>query len=149
MSKIWLQILASKETIKKAIELEIRNIDIYYDYDGVKKWANGEWNRNLKETEDYYNFIQEIEPIININFVKNKKLLSIPERNEVVDLAKKEAHCKIEKMNKNNSDRNIDEIKNINKASKKLNKKKLRRKRNFQQFELKKLPDYIRTIFEE
>ena len=52
-------------------------------------------------------------------------------------------------MNKNNSDRNIDEIKNINKASKKLNKKKLRRKRNFQQFELKKLPDYIRTIFEE
>jgi ribonuclease HI len=149
MGSVGSQILASKETIKKAIELEIRNIDIYYDYDGVKKWANGEWKRNLKETEDYYNFIQEIEPIININFVKNKKLLSIPERNEVVDLAKKEAHCKIEKMNKNNSDRNIDEIKNINKASKKLNKKKLRRKRNFQQFELKKLPDYIRTIFEE
>ena len=142
------QILASRETIKKAIDLEIRKIDIYYDYDGVKKWANGDWSRNLKETEDYYNFIQEIDPIIDINFIKNKNQL-IPEKNEVVNLAKKEANCIIEKSNKNHNDKNILESKNININQKKFIKKRILRNRNFKQFELKKLPDYIREIFEK
>ena len=148
LGSVGSQILASKETIKKAINLEIRNIVIYYDYDGVKKWANGDWSRNLKETEDYYNFIKEIEPIIDINFIKNKKISS-PEKNEVVNLAKKEAHCLIEKTNKNNKDENNVEIKNINTTSKKHIKKRIRRNRNFKQFELKKLPEYIKSIFEE
>ena len=149
MGAVGSQILASKETIKKAIDLEIKNIDIYYDYDGVKKWANGEWKRNLKETRDYYCFIQEIKPIMNINFIKNKEI-SIPEKNEVVNLAREEAHCIIEKpKNDDNDDENIVEKKSNNIKSKKHIKKRRLRNSHFKQFELKKLPDYIRTIFDD
>ena len=144
------QILASKETIKKAINLEIRNIDIYYDFDGIKNWANGDWSRNSKETEDYYNFIREIEPLININFIKNKKAPT-PEKNEVVNLAKKEAHnsSKIEKSKKIEKYENIAEKKKNSIIEKKHIKKRIFRRNNFKQFELQKLPDYIRKIVED
>ena len=140
------QILASKETIKKAINLEIRNLNIYYDYEGVEKWANGDWKRNLKETKDYYNFIQEITPIININFIKNKNNLS-DEKIEVANLAKKAAGNISNNDNTNNNDNNIFE-KGKNIIREKHIKKRLIRNYNLNKFELKKLPDYIKAIFE-
>ena len=141
------QILASKETIKKAINLEIRNIDIYYDYDGIEKWANGDWKRNLKETKDYYNFIQEISPIININFIKNKKNNPSNEKNEASYLAKKAAG----NISNNENINNIDNIstKGNNIIIEKHIKKRIIRNNNFNKFELKKLPDYIKAIFQE
>ena len=66
------EVLASKEVIKKAIELKIKNIDIYYDYEGIKKWATGEWKRNKEETKEYHDFFQKIKSIINVNFIKVK-----------------------------------------------------------------------------
>ena len=142
------QILASKETIKKAINLEIRNIDIYYDYDGIEKWANGDWKRNLKETKDYYNFIQEISPIININFIKNKKTNPSNEKNEASNLAKKAAGNISNNNDTNIIDNNIS-TKGNNIIKEKHIKKRIIRNNNYNKFELKKLPDYIKAIFKE
>ena len=90
------QILASQETVKKAIELGIKNINIYYDLDGIKKWATGEWKRNNDETMNYYNFFQKIKSKINIEFIKIKNKSST-ERNEVTKLSKEAAGiCVIE-----------------------------------------------------
>ena len=66
------EILASQETIKKAIELGIKNIDIYYDYQGIEAWALGDWKRNKVGTENYYDFFQKIKSKINVNFIKVK-----------------------------------------------------------------------------
>ena len=33
------EILACQETVKKAIQLGIKNLDIYYDYSGIEEWA--------------------------------------------------------------------------------------------------------------
>ena len=66
------EILASQETIKKAIELGIKNIDIYYDYQGIEAWALGDWKINKVGTENYYDFFQKIKSKINVNFIKVK-----------------------------------------------------------------------------
>ena len=66
------EILASQETIKKAIELGIKNMDIYYDYEGIERWAKGEWERNRTGTKNYHEFFQKIKSEIQINFFKVK-----------------------------------------------------------------------------
>jgi ribonuclease HI len=66
------EIIASQEIIKKAIELGIKNLDIYYDYEGIERWAKGEWNRNKPGTINYYEFFQKIKSEIKINFCKVK-----------------------------------------------------------------------------
>ena len=66
------EILASKETIKKAIELGIKSIDIYYDYEGIEYWATGEWDRNDDEAIKYHEFFDKIKSKIKVNFKKVK-----------------------------------------------------------------------------
>ena len=64
------EILGCQEVAKKAIQLGIKNIDIFYDYAGIAEWATGSWKRNKEGTKEYYSFMQTIKPIININFRK-------------------------------------------------------------------------------
>ena len=66
-------------------------------------------------------------------------------------MAKKEAHnsSKIEKSKKIEKDENIAEKKKNSIIEKKHIKKRIFRRNNFKQFELQKLPDYIRKIFED
>ena len=49
------EILGSMAAIKKAIELGLKDISIFYDYAGIKAWAVGEWKRNNIGTIEYYN----------------------------------------------------------------------------------------------
>ena len=64
------EISGCKEVAKKAIQLGIRELDIFYDYAGIKEWATGSWKRNKEGTKQYYYFMQSIKPIISINFRK-------------------------------------------------------------------------------
>ena len=66
------EIKAAEETIKKAIELEIKSIDIFYDYEGIHRWATGDWKTNKYGTKKYFEFYQEIKSKINVNFIKVK-----------------------------------------------------------------------------
>lgn len=58
--------------IKKALELQMREITIVYDYQGIESWATGMWKTNNKLTQNYKKFIDHVKGKININFVKVK-----------------------------------------------------------------------------
>ena len=54
------------------MELNMKEITIFYDYQGIESWATGDWKTNNNLTRDYKKFIDEIKSQIDINFVKVK-----------------------------------------------------------------------------
>ncbi len=66
------EIEASMLAIKYCINAGIKNIIIYYDYDGIEKWCTGEWKTNKEGTIYYRQFYNEAIKKINIKFVKVK-----------------------------------------------------------------------------
>jgi len=84
------EVLGSMAAIKKAVELGIDALDIYYDYSGIEMWAVGEWKRNKKGTIAYYEYIQSVKDKIKLNFVKVKGHSGV-EGNEEADMLAKKA----------------------------------------------------------
>ena len=59
-----------KEAVKWAIAYNKRKIIIYYDYEGIEKWAVGTWKAKKDLTRQYVAFIKEKQAYISIEFVK-------------------------------------------------------------------------------
>lgn len=59
-----------KEIINWAIQYNKTKITIYYDYEGIKKWATGQWNTTKDLTKKYASFCQEKSKILQIKFIK-------------------------------------------------------------------------------
>ena len=59
-----------------AVRWGIRNgydsIDIYYDYEGIEKWAVGAWKTKNELTQKYAAFMKEQQEFIQIGFHKVK-----------------------------------------------------------------------------
>lgn len=66
------EIMGSVTIIKYCLENKIKSISIYYDYEGVAKWAMGEWKANKEGTKAYRDFCKAKMEEINIEFVKVK-----------------------------------------------------------------------------
>lgn len=56
--------------VKKAIELRISKLSIYYDFQGIESWATGTWKAKNNWTRAYRDYMNEAMKIINIKFVK-------------------------------------------------------------------------------
>lgn len=61
---------AVKESINWAIQYGKSKISIYYDYEGIEKWADGQWKANKPITKEYVRFIQEKRALLQIEFTK-------------------------------------------------------------------------------
>lgn len=66
------EIMGSMTVINYCEEENIPEIDIYYDYEGIAKWALGLWKANKDGTKAYSEFCKEKMKKIKVNFVKVK-----------------------------------------------------------------------------
>ncbi len=82
------EILGARLAVEKAISLGLKSIIILYDYEGIEKWAKGEWKRNKKGTKAYFEFMQEMKTKIQIGFKKVTAHSGIPGNEEADRLAK-------------------------------------------------------------
>lgn len=64
------EILGSEQAIRWAVEHGYLEITIYYDYEGIEKWANDIWKANKEGTKRYKEFVAEQRAYIKIHFSK-------------------------------------------------------------------------------
>lgn len=88
------EIKASMMAINYAIENNYKEIDIFYDYEGIRSWAMGYWKTNKDETKAYKKFFDEKKEKIFINFHKVEAHTG-DKFNEMVDSLAKEALIKM------------------------------------------------------
>ena len=64
------EIAGSTMAIRYSIEHQYPLICIYYDYEGIEKWATKQWKANKRGTQIYADFVEESRKNIDIEFVK-------------------------------------------------------------------------------
>lgn len=84
------EIFGSECAISWAVEHGYEEITIYYDYEGIEKWATGVWKANKAGTIAYKAFIEEKRKDIQIHFEKVAAHTGV-EYNEMADQLAKAA----------------------------------------------------------
>lgn len=84
------EIMGSEQAVLWAIEHGYRKVTIYYDYEGIEKWANNIWKANKPGTQRYKAFIAEKRLEIEIAFQKVAAHTGV-KYNEMADQLAKEA----------------------------------------------------------
>ena len=82
------EIKGAEAAIKKAIEIGLKELVIYYDYMGIEMWATGAWKRNKAGTIAYHEYIMSVKDKINLTFVKVKGHSGVEGNEEADKLAK-------------------------------------------------------------
>ncbi len=84
------EITGSMEAVKFCLERKIDGITIFYDYEGIQRWADGDWKTNKPQTKAYAEFIKNAREKMEIRFVKVKGH-SGNKYNDMADLLAKKA----------------------------------------------------------
>lgn len=83
------EIKASEFAMKYALDNNYKEINIYYDYEGIEKWCTGAWQAKKDGTKAYKKFYDSIADEMKVNFIKVRAHTG-DTYNEVADkLAKK------------------------------------------------------------
>lgn len=89
------EIKGAEEALRVAISKGYKSICLVYDYQGIERWATGEWKANNDLTKEYQRNIKDFSEYISINFKKVKSHASVEdggdEMNEYVDKLAKES----------------------------------------------------------
>jgi len=64
------ELLGATEAMEYALEKGVKYLDIYYDYEGIEKWATGAWKCNKIKTQEYKNYFDSIKNKLEITFHK-------------------------------------------------------------------------------
>lgn len=102
------EIFGALEAIKWVKRKHLSHLTIYYDYEGIEKWATGVWNANKPISQYYVETFKKASKEINVIFEK-VKAHSGNNYNELADyLAKKATKIK-QDYNKESDDYKIEE----------------------------------------
>ena len=83
------EIKGSMAAMQYCLDNGIEEVMIYYDYEGISKWALGEWKANKDGTKEYVRFYDSVKDRLKVRFV-HVKAHTGDKYNEMVDqLAKK------------------------------------------------------------
>ena len=66
------EIMGAAQAMKVARALQIKDLTIYHDYEGIAKWCTGEWKAKKEWTRKYRDFYNEVSRDVDITFVKVK-----------------------------------------------------------------------------
>jgi len=50
----------------------IKSISIFYDYEGIQKWCNGDWKAKKEGTKRYVEFYKDASKLVDVDFIKVK-----------------------------------------------------------------------------
>jgi ribonuclease H-related protein len=78
------------KAIEWSIENNFKRLIIFYDYEGIAKWASGEWKAKKEGTKQYIEALHKYKKLIDIEFIK-VKAHSGDKFNEEADRLAKEA----------------------------------------------------------
>lgn len=66
------EIKGAEFVMRYCAENGIRDIEIYYDYEGIAAWAEGRWKTNKEGTVAYKKAYDELSKRVNVTFCKVK-----------------------------------------------------------------------------
>ena len=84
------EILGAKKMMQQCVENGIKELDLYYDYEGIEKWCTGAWQAKKPGTQAYRDAYQKMSKNLIVNFHKVAAHTGV-ELNERVDQLAKRA----------------------------------------------------------
>ena len=82
------EMLGARYAVQWAINHGYPSLTIYYDYEGIAKWAKGDWKAKNKRTQQYAEFMNGKRSYIQLSFQKVKAHSGDHYNEEVDKLAK-------------------------------------------------------------
>jgi len=83
------EIMGATSAIAYCLDKKIPEVEIFYDYEGIAKWATGMWKANKVGTKAYVDFCRQARENVKITFVKVKGHSGDKYNDEADILAKK------------------------------------------------------------
>lgn len=97
------EVIGVMESISWAVDNKKKTIDIFYDYEGIEKWAKNEWKAKTLISKYYVNFINEKSNVIEINFIHTKAHSGIIHNERADKLAKNSLNAGTYKLHNDGS----------------------------------------------
>lgn len=82
------EILGAQMAMEYCLSNNIHNLKLFYDYEGIAKWALGEWKTEKYGTSEYKKFYDSIKDTLKVEFFKVPAHTGVYYNERVDELAK-------------------------------------------------------------